>query len=142
MNKTKPLPIILILGCVMTAFFLSYARAADQPVSAASSPPQLVRPTPPTRLPNGPGAPIFTVVGAKPNDFGFHAAAGLNPPVDADGNFLIGPDYVPAPELNVVAGVPQGKVQQFSMDSAESKFYPGIARDVFGTVDPKNPKTL
>ena len=28
------------------------------------------------------------------------------------------------------------------MDSKDSKFYPGIARDVFGTVDPNNPKTL
>ncbi len=33
-------------------------------------------------------------------------------------------------------------VQQFVMDSKDSKFYPGIARDVFGTVDPNNPKTL
>ncbi len=49
---------------------------------------------------------------------------------------------MPAPELTVVDGVPQGKVQQFAMDSKDSKFYPGIARDVFGTVDPNNPKTL
>ncbi len=66
----------------------------------------------------------------------------MNPPADADGNFLIGPEYVPAPELTVTDGVPQGKVQQFSMDSADSKFYSGIARDAFGTVDPNNPKTL
>ena len=38
--------------------------------------------------------------------------------------------------------IPQGKVQQFVMDSKDSKFYPGIAREVFGTVDPNNPKTL
>jgi enterochelin esterase-like enzyme len=49
---------------------------------------------------------------------------------------------VPAPELNLIAGVPQGKVRQFSLDSAESKFYRGIGRDVFGTVDPSNPRTL
>jgi len=67
----------------------------------------------------------------------------MNPPVDADGDFLIGPDYVPAPELTVKDGVPQGQVRQFVMDSKDSKFYnPGIARDVFGTVDPNNPKTL
>ncbi len=67
----------------------------------------------------------------------------MNPPVNADEDFLIGPDYVPAPELKVVAGVPQGTVQQFVMDSKDSKFYnPGIAREVFGTVDPHNPKTL
>ncbi|MEO5957695.1 MAG: alpha/beta hydrolase-fold protein, partial [Opitutaceae bacterium] len=68
---------------------------------------------------------------------------GVNPPVDTVGNFVIGPDYVAAPESKVVGGVPQGKVQQFTMNSKDSKFFnPGIARDVFGTVDPKNPKTL
>lgn len=67
----------------------------------------------------------------------------MNPPADTDGDFLIGPDYVPALELTVVEGVPQGKVQQFGMDSKDSKFFnPGIARDIFGTVDPNNPKTL
>jgi len=62
--------------------------------------------------------------------------------VDANGDFLIGPDYLPAPELAPVAGVPAGSVQQFTLDSGGSRFYPGIARDVFGTVDPNNPKTL
>jgi enterochelin esterase-like enzyme len=69
-------------------------------------------------------------------------APGANPPPNVDGNFLIGPVYVPAAELSVTAGVPQGKVEQFSMNSADSKFYPGIARKVFGAVDPNNPKTL
>jgi enterochelin esterase family protein len=38
--------------------------------------------------------------------------------------------------------VPKGTVRQFQMDSADSRFYPGIARDAFGTVDPANPRTL
>ncbi len=67
---------------------------------------------------------------------------GANPPPKVDGNFLIGPKYVQAPELSVTPGVPQGRVQQFNMDSTGSKFYPGIARNAFGTVDPNNPKTL
>jgi enterochelin esterase-like enzyme len=68
---------------------------------------------------------------------------GVNPPADAVGNFVIGPPYVRPPELNVEGGVPQGKVGQFTMDSKDSKFYnPGIARDVYGTIDPDNPKTL
>jgi hypothetical protein len=33
-----------------------------------------------------------------------------NAPVTENGNFLIGPDYLPAPELAVGHGVPQGKV--------------------------------
>src|SRR6188508_3533276 len=70
------------------------------------------RPTPPTRPFDAPGAPKFTRLDGKP---------GVNPPVDVDGDFVIGPDYVPAPEFKVVAGVPQGKVEQFSIDSKETK---------------------
>ena len=66
-----------------------------------------------------------------------------NPPLDAHGNFVIGPKYVPAPERKAVQSVPQGKVEQFVIDSKETKlFNPGIARKEFGKVDPKNPKTL
>jgi enterochelin esterase family protein len=89
------------------------------------------RPTPPTRAVDGPGAPKFKRI-----------ESGGNAPVKANGNFVIGPDYPAPPELTVVEGVPQGKVQQFEMSSADSRFYPGIARDQFGTVDPNNPKTL
>ena len=68
---------------------------------------------------------------------------GESPPLDAYDNFVIGPKYVLAPERNVVEGVPQGKVQQFTIDSKETRIYnPGIARKKFGRVDPTNPKTL
>jgi len=105
-------------------------RIALLAVCLLSAPP--ARPTPPTRAPDMPGAPAFTAITGK----------GANAPIDKNGDFLIGPDYAPAPEVAVVDGVPQGKVQQFVMDSRDSKFYPGIAREVFGTVDPNNPKTL
>jgi len=68
---------------------------------------------------------------------------GENPPLGVDGNYVIGPEYKTAPERKVVEGVPQGKVKQFTIDSKETKlFNPGIAREFFGKVDPKNPKTL
>ena len=68
---------------------------------------------------------------------------GENPPLDASDNFVIGPKYATAPERKKVEGVPEGKTEQFSIDSKETKlFNPGIARKVFGKVDPKNPKTL
>jgi len=68
---------------------------------------------------------------------------GENPPLDSYDNFAIGPKYVPAPERKKVEGVPEGKVEQFVIDSKETKlFNPGIARNEFGKVDPKNPKTL
>jgi enterochelin esterase-like enzyme len=43
-----------------------------------------------------------------------------------DGDYSIGPDYAPAPEQTKRAGVPEGKVVEFVMNSAESKFYPGV----------------
>ena len=63
---------------------------------------------------------------------------GAVPPADADGNFIIGPTHPPAPEMTVQEGVPQGTVHNFTMSSADSKIYPGIARDqgTFGTPDP------
>ena len=68
---------------------------------------------------------------------------GENPPLDAYDNFVIGPNYVPAPERKKVEGVPEGKVEQLVIDSKETRlFNPGIARDRFGKVDPSNPKTL
>ncbi len=115
----------------LTALITAPAALIIALLAAAQTAPP-ARPTPPTRAADGPGAPPFTKV----------AGTGANAPIDKNGDFLIGPNYLPAPELTAVEGVPQGKVQQFVMDSKDSKFYPGIARDVFGTVDPNNPKTL
>jgi enterochelin esterase-like enzyme len=89
---------------------------------------------PPTRKFDAPGSPKFARLDDKP---------GVNPSLEIDGNFLIGPKYLPAPERNVDKSVPQGKVQQFTIDSKDTKLLnPGIARKVFGKVDPNNPKTL
>ncbi len=86
----------------------------------------------PARSPDDKGAPPFKVL-----------AEGENPPLDASDNFVVGPKYTVAPERKKVDGVPEGKVTQFAIDSKETKlFNPGIARKVFGKVDPNNPKTL
>ena len=77
---------------------------------------------PPVRTFDAPGSPPFQVL-----------KTGENPPLDVDGNFVIGPEYVPAPERKTVEGVPHGKVQQFEIDSKETKLLnPGIARKEFG----------
>ena len=46
--------------------------------------------------------------------------------------------------MSVHEGVPQGTVYEFTMNSADSKIYPGIARDAqtFGTPDPADPAKL
>jgi enterochelin esterase-like enzyme len=69
---------------------------------------------------------------------------GTNPPPTADGNFIIGPTHNPAPEMTVHEGVPQGSVFEFTMNSTDSKIYPGIAREphTFGTPDPNDPAKL
>lgn len=124
-----PFPVTLSVG-----FGAEPAPATPPPASA--QPPQKAQkaPPPPTRSPDAPGAPKFTRLDGK---------AGVVPPIETVGNYVIGPDYTPAPELTVVDGVPKGRIEQFVMNSKDSKFFnPGIARDEFGTVDPNNPKTL
>ncbi|PYO11046.1 MAG: esterase [Gemmatimonadetes bacterium] len=87
----------------------------------------------PTRDPTTPG-----FVSAK------ELPDGSVPPVDADGNFVIGPTHTSAFEMIVHEGVPRGAVHTFTMRSADSKFFPGIARDsgTFGTPSPTDPATL
>jgi len=46
----------------------------------------------------------------------------------------IGPAYADAPELTVEDGVPRGTVHEFTMNSTDSKIYPGIAKNQPGTV--------
>jgi iron(III)-enterobactin esterase len=95
--------------------------------------PGQTRPTPPTR---------------EPHTAGYVAAKDLPdqtlPPAKQDGNFVLGPTHNPAPESGAQAGVPQGDVYEFDMSSADSKIYPGIAREphTFGTSDPTNPAKL
>ena len=61
---------------------------------------------PPVRTFDDPGAPPFKLL-----------KEGENPPLDANDNLVVGPKYVPAPARNKVDGVPEGKVEQFVVDS-------------------------
>ncbi|WP_304217437.1 esterase family protein [Phenylobacterium aquaticum] len=51
-----------------------------------------------------------------------------DPSVFASGDFVIGPDYAPAPETEVRAGAPAGVIHAFTMESRDSAIYPGIRR--------------
>ena len=46
----------------------------------------------------------------------------------ANGDFVLGPDYAPAPEAAVQPGAPAGVVHAFTMESRDSRIYPGIRR--------------
>jgi enterochelin esterase family protein len=105
------------------------AAAASYPAMAQTP----ARPTPPTRDPHTAG-----YVEAK------ELPDGTNAPANQDGNFIIGPTHPVAPEMTVKEGVPQGAVIEFTMQSTDSKIYPGIAREpgTFGTPDAKDPAKL
>jgi iron(III)-enterobactin esterase len=69
---------------------------------------------------------------------------GAIPPADADGNFIIGPTHPAAPEMTAQEGVPKGTIFNLTMQSTDSRIFPGIAREpgTFGTPDPDNPAKL
>ena len=131
---TAPLSLAILLALMGAHSAMSQGAGAPQtptpPAQAAAPAP---RPTPPTR---DPGTPGYVTAKELPD--------GALPPSDADGNFIVGPTHNPAPEMTVQDGVPQGTIYNLTMSSADSKIYPGIARDAgtFGTVDPTDPAKL
>jgi enterochelin esterase-like enzyme len=91
------------------------------------------RPTPPTRDPHTSG---YVTAKELPD--------AIVAPKDTDGNFILGPTHNPAPEMTPQEGVPQGTVSTFTIQSSDSKIYPGIAREAntFGTADPTDPAKM
>lgn len=125
----RPLSIAISI-CLTAAAGLAMAQSIAPAAPAAARP---ARPVPPTRDPHTPG---YVAATELPD--------GANPPANVDGNFIIGPVHNPAPEMSVHEDVPQGTVSEFIMNSADSKIYPGIAREpgTFGTPDPADPAKL
>jgi len=105
----------LSLLVALPAFAQAPATPQGPPPAAQARPP---RPPAPTRDPHAPG-----YVQAK------ELPDGAIPPSDADGNFIIGPTHPTAPEMAVKPDVPHGTVYNFTMESKDSKFFPGVARD-------------
>ena len=121
---------MLRLASIALLIGLTTGSAMAQAPAAAPRP---ARPTPPTRDPNTPG---YVTAKELPD--------GANAPAKEDGNFILGPTHNAAPEMTAQEGVPQGAVFSFTMESADSKIYPGIAREAgtFGTADPTDPAKL
>src|SRR5262245_49757620 len=131
----------------LTTAILTGLVAAGSFVVAQSTPPQQAtppaqqtpppatppRPQPPTRDPNTPG---YVTAKELPD--------GQLPSATVEGNFIIGPTHNPAPETIAPEGGLKGATFTFTMSSADSKIYPGTARDAgtFGTPDPNDPAKL
>lgn len=66
------------------------------------------------------------------------------PPVNVNGNFIIGPTHPASPDMAEKEGVAKGTVHTFTMNSTDSRIYPGIARQAGarGQEDPTNPAKL
>ncbi|HKA02051.1 MAG TPA: alpha/beta hydrolase-fold protein [Candidatus Solibacter sp.] len=110
----------LALSIVLAAFGQDAPKQAD-----AKRPP---RPPAPTRDPHTPG---YVTAKELPD--------GDNAPVKQDGNFILGPTHKAATESVEQEGVPKGTVYEFTMESKDSKIYPGIAREGFAQPDPNDP---
>ena len=104
---------IAFLISVMTGLYPAFAQA---PTPAEAE--RRARPAPPTRDPHTPG---YVTAKELPD--------GANAPTNADGNFILGPTHSPAPEMIAQEGTPRGAVFTFTMESADTKIYPGIARE-------------
>ena len=127
-------PMPALLRSLSFALLVSLVALYDPVCGQSPASAQLAkRPAPPTRDPHTPG-----YVAAK------ELSDGSNPPADADGNFILGPTHDLPPAISVEDGVPKGTVIEFTMNSSDSKIYPGIAREpnTFGTVDPADSARL
>src|SRR5665213_37933 len=124
-----------LFGILVVASLSSFSHSAlgqTTPAAPATATPTPARPTPPTRDPHTAG---YVAAKVLPD--------GQVPPPGADGSFIIGPTHVPAPGMTAT-DTPNGTVVEFTMNSEDSKYYPGIKRDpgTFGTPDPNDPAKL
>ncbi|MCX6587075.1 MAG: alpha/beta hydrolase-fold protein [Acidobacteria bacterium] len=110
---------------------LATAASGQTPAPPPTPPAKPQRTPPPTRDPHSPG-----YVKAK------ELADGALPSPTKNGNFIIGPTYKPAEGMSGKPEDLQGKVHEFTLESKDSKIYPGIARDGFLRSDPSDPSKL
>jgi iron(III)-enterobactin esterase len=134
--KKNIMKIAKIICCALLHGILLNLLLSINPVMAQVTDTKQSKPVykpPPTRDPHTPG---YVTAGELPG--------GTIPSPDSDGNFIIGPAHNPAPEMMVQANVPQGDVYQLTMNSADSKIYPGIVREpnTFGTADSSDQSKL
>src|SRR5260370_7834942 len=96
-DRQETHPVVRSAGIALLITLLS------GPPPAAAQTPVSARPTPPTRDPHTPG-----YVRAK------ELRDGVSVPVNKDGNFILGPTHVPAPQMTPRPGVPIAKATTFT----------------------------
>ncbi len=123
-----------VLACLIGLMVFAALAPAQQASAEAPLPPGAARPQPrppnPTRDPHTAG---YVTAKELPD--------GTNAPAKEDGNFILGPTHPAASEMTAQEDVPKGTVYNFTMESKDSKFYPGIVREpnTVGTPDPDDP---
>ena len=116
--------------CSIIAACIGGLSMAQGPSPSSSA--KLVHAAAPTRDPHTEG-----YVKAK------ELADGLLPGAKQNGNFIIGPTHTADAETTPKQGIPKGEIVKFTMDSRNSKIYPGVAREPGRmAVDPANPGKL
>jgi hypothetical protein len=100
MSITRVWMLVLTVGTIGAATTLAQGQGPAPAVPATSTQPAARgnRPPAPTRDPRTPGYVTATNATELPD--------GAVPPVNAYGNFILGPTHPPAPEMTVQAGVP------------------------------------
>jgi len=124
---------ILLLASSLAPAQIPAVPPVPQPTPNQPAPAPQNHPTPPVHDPHTPG---YVTATELPD--------GAVPPADKDGNFILGPTHTPAPESLTNPNIPHGDIFEFTLNSADSKFYPGIKRDPgpLGSVDPNDPAKL
>ncbi len=122
-----------LLACTFAPLLSQTNAAPAQQPEVPPAAPRLPRPVAPVRDPHTPG---YVTATELPD--------GAVPDQKQNGNFILGPTHTPAPELADPNRALDGTVVEFTLNSEDSKYYPGIARnpDSHGTPDPENPARL
>jgi len=113
-----------MVGAILFPFTIGAAMLSAQNPTAAPVPPQAAgnagrgqRPPAPVRDPHTEG---YVTAKELPD--------GAIPSATEDGNFILGPTHPAAPEMTPNDAVPHGDIFRFTMESTDSKIYPGIKR--------------